>query len=113
MKKVEAIIRPEYFQKLREEVEKFGIKGLTVSEVGGCGVQKGKQGMFRGNTFEITLLPKVKVEIVIDEESVDSLVSIIQESCSTGEVGDGKIFISSIEQVIRIRTGESGKSAII
>ncbi len=113
MKKVEAIIRPEYFQNLRTEIEKFGIKGLTVYEVGGCGVQQGKQGLFRGNSFEITLLPKLKVEIVIDEENVEDLVSIIQNTCATGEVGDGKIFITSIDQAIRIRTGESGLSAII
>ncbi|MCL7748523.1 P-II family nitrogen regulator [Halalkalibacter alkaliphilus] len=113
MKKIEAIIRPEYFQRLREEIETFGIKGLTVSEVGGCGVQKGKQGIFRGNTFEITLLPKVKVELVIDEEKVEALVEIIKKCCTTGEAGDGKIFISTIEQAIRIRTGESGLSAIV
>ncbi|WP_209124944.1 P-II family nitrogen regulator [Alkalihalobacillus sp. BA299] len=113
MKKIEAIIRPENFQKLREEIEKFGVKGLTVSEVGGCGVQKGKQGLFRGNTFEITLLPKVKVEIVTDVESVDSLVTIIKKTCTTGEVGDGKIFIYPIEEVIRIRTGQRGTEAIV
>ncbi|MCG1020069.1 P-II family nitrogen regulator [Sutcliffiella horikoshii] len=113
MKKVEAIIRPETFRALREKLEEVGINGLTVSEVAGCGQQKGQQGLFRGNTFEIKLLPKVKVEMVVEAEFVDEIVQIIQETCSSNTVGDGKIFIYPIEDAIRIRTGENGKLAII
>jgi nitrogen regulatory protein P-II 1 len=113
LKKVEAIIRPETFRSLRERLEEVGINGLTVSEVAGCGQQKGQQGVFRGNTFEIKLLPKVKVEMVVESEFVDEIVQIIQETCSTNSVGDGKIFIYHIEDAIRIRTGETGKLAII
>lgn len=113
MKKVEAIIRPETFLALREKLEEVGINGLTVSEVAGCGQQKGQQGLFRGNTFEIKLLPKVKVEMVVEAEYVDEIVQIIQETCSSNTVGDGKIFIYTIEDAIRIRTGESGKLAIL
>ncbi|WP_078548198.1 P-II family nitrogen regulator [Litchfieldia alkalitelluris] len=113
MKKVEAIIRPENFQALRDKLEEVGINGLTVSEVAGCGQQKGQQGLFRGNTFEIRLLPKVKVEMVVEAEYVDEIVQIIQSTCSTNTVGDGKIFIIPIENAIRIRTGEDGNKAIV
>lgn len=113
MKKVEAIIRPENFQALRDKLEEVGINGLTVSEVAGCGQQKGQQGLFRGNTFEIRLLPKVKVEMVVEAEYVDEIVQIIQSTCSTNNVGDGKIFIIPIENAIRIRTGEDGNKAIV
>lgn len=112
MKKVEVIIRPEHFQSLRKGIQKIGISGLTVSEVAGCGLQKGKTGLFRGNSFEITLLPKVKVEMVIDDVMVEDIVNIITKTCSTGQTGDGKIFIYSIEDAIRIRTGESGLEAL-
>ncbi len=113
MKKVEAIIRPENFQALRDKLEEIGINGLTVSEVAGCGQQKGQQGLFRGNTFEIKLLPKVKVEMVVEPEFVDEIVQIIQATCSTNTIGDGKIFIIPIENAIRIRTGEDGIQAIV
>lgn len=113
LKKVEAIIRPETFRALRDMLEEVGINGLTVSEVAGCGQQKGQQGLFRGNTFEIKLLPKVKVEMVVEDEFVDEIIHIIQDTCSTNTVGDGKIFIYPVENAIRIRTGESGKKAIV
>ncbi|OEH91661.1 P-II family nitrogen regulator [Bacillus solimangrovi] len=113
MKKVEAIIRPEQFQALRSKLEQIGIHGLTVSEVAGCGKQKGKEGIFRGNRFEINLYPKVKVEMIIEEQQVNNIVESIQLTCSTGEVGDGKIFIYPVENVIRIRTGEHGYKALI
>ncbi|WLR42915.1 P-II family nitrogen regulator [Bacillus carboniphilus] len=113
MKKVEAIIRPEQFPNLRSKLEEVGINGLTVSEVAGCGQQGGKQGVFRGTAYEIRLLPKVKVEMVVEEEHVDEICKIIQSTCSTNTVGDGKIFILPIENVIRIRTGETGNEAIL
>ncbi|MFC7063619.1 P-II family nitrogen regulator [Halobacillus seohaensis] len=113
MKKVEAIIRPEAFQTLRENLDVMGVKGLTVSEVAGCGQQKGQEGIFRGNRYEVKLYPKVKVEMVIEDSEVQEIVETITNTCATDEVGDGKIFVSSIDEVYRIRTGESGKAALI
>lgn len=112
MKKVEAIIRPEHFQALRSRLDKIGINGLTVSEVAGCGKQKGQEGVFRGNRYEINLYPKVKVEMVIEDSQLQHITNIIIDTCSTGQVGDGKIFVFPVENVIRIRTGEQGKEAI-
>ncbi|GAJ97327.1 P-II family nitrogen regulator [Geomicrobium sp. JCM 19055] len=112
MKKVEAIIRPEHFQTLRKRLEDFGVKGLTVSEVAGCGKQKGQEGVFRGNKFEVTLLPKVKIEMVIGEEQLDEIIELITECSYTGKVGDGKIFVFDVQEAIRIRTKERGVEAI-
>ncbi|MBM7647566.1 nitrogen regulatory protein P-II 1 [Bacillus ectoiniformans] len=112
MKKIETIIRPDCFQALRQALSEAGINGLTVFEAAGCGKQKGKSGMFRGNAFEIQLLPKIKVEMVVDDHQADSIIELIIAHCRTGEIGDGKIFVSSIEEVIRIRTGEKGNTAI-
>ncbi|MFC0524286.1 P-II family nitrogen regulator [Pontibacillus salicampi] len=113
MKKVESIIRPESFPALRERLDELEVNGLTVSEVAGYGKQKGLEGVFRGTRYEIKLYPKVKVEIVVEEEEVNKIVDLIKETCITGETGDGKIFIFPVENVIRIRTGEEGKEAII
>ncbi|RPF54037.1 P-II family nitrogen regulator [Aquisalibacillus elongatus] len=113
MKKLEAIIRPEKFQELREELDQLGVKGMTISEVAGCGQQKGQEGIFRGNKFEVKLYPKVKVELVVDQELVEETAKTITKICSTGQVGDGKIFISPIEDVYRIRTGEKGNEALL
>ncbi|KAA6453378.1 P-II family nitrogen regulator [Bacillus swezeyi] len=113
MKKIETIIRPEQFPRLRKKLEEVGINGLTVSEVAGCGQQRGKQALFRGTAYEIKLLPKVKVEMVIESENVDEIIQIIESTCSTNTVGDGKIFVLPIENAIRIRTGEFGKEAIV
>ncbi|WP_040979699.1 P-II family nitrogen regulator [Oceanobacillus jeddahense] len=112
MKKVEAIIRPEKFQDLREKLSAIGFDGLTVTEAAGTGKQKGKIGIYRSTEFEVTLLSKLKVELVISDERLDDIVGHIIDTCKTGQIGDGKIFISPIEQVIRIRTGESGTKAI-
>ncbi|KQU60681.1 P-II family nitrogen regulator [Rossellomorea marisflavi] len=113
MKKVEAIIRAEAFINLREALSTRGFSGLTVSEAAGCGKQKGKQGIFRGNKFEIKLVPRIKVEMVIDDDQVEDIIDLIVEYCSTNTVGDGKIFIFPVEEVIRIRTGERGKQAVL
>ncbi|MFD1415318.1 P-II family nitrogen regulator [Oceanobacillus jeddahense] len=112
MKKVEAIIRPEKFKDLREKLSAIGFDGLTVTEAAGTGKQKGKIGIYRSTEFEVTLLSKLKVELVISDERLDDIVGHIIDACITGQIGDGKIFISPIEQVIRIRTGESGTKAI-
>ena len=113
MKKVEAIIRPEAFQTLRQNLDHLGVKGLTVSEVAGCGQQKGQEGIFRGSRFEVKLYPKVKVEMVAEDHELESIIDVIMDSCATNEVGDGKIFVSTVEEVFRIRTGETGKAALI
>ncbi|MGP4107785.1 P-II family nitrogen regulator [Virgibacillus sp. L01] len=113
MKKIEAIIRPGKFQALRDKLSAIGIGGLTVTEAAGTGKQKGQTGVFRGTTFQVQLLSKVKVEIVADEHQVNEIIDLIIESCSTGDIGDGKIFISPIEQTIRIRTGERGENAVL
>ncbi|WP_152657305.1 P-II family nitrogen regulator [Oceanobacillus sp. CFH 90083] len=112
MKKVEAIIRPEKFQDLREKLAAIGFDGLTVTEVAGTGKQKGKVGVYRSTEFKVTLLSKLKIELVVSDERVDDIIKHIVDACKTDQIGDGKIFISSIEQVIRIRTGESGIKAI-
>ncbi|MEC3882347.1 P-II family nitrogen regulator [Halobacillus litoralis] len=113
MKKVEAIIRPEAFQDLRQSLDELGVKGLTVSEVAGCGQQKGQEGIFRGSRFEIKLYPKVKVEMVVENNELGAVIDVIINTCATDEVGDGKIFVSTIDEVFRIRTGETGKQALI
>ncbi len=113
MKKVEAIIRAEAFLSLREALCLRGFSGLTVSEAAGCGKQKGKQGIFRGNTFELQLVPRIKVEMIVEESQVEDIIELIVEHCSTETVGDGKIFIYPVEEVIRIRTGERGQKAVL
>ncbi|PPA72361.1 P-II family nitrogen regulator [Jeotgalibacillus proteolyticus] len=113
MKKIEAIVRPEVFQELRESLVHIGISGLTVFEAAGCGNQKGKRGAFRGTTYELPLVSRIKVEMVTDDHKVDEIIEAIIEACGTGNVGDGKIFISQIDEVIRIRNGERGKEAVL
>ncbi len=113
MKKIETVIRPEQFLDLRNMLEEIGISGLTVTEAAGCGKQEGKQGVFRGSRYEIKLFPKVRVEMVVEDHLTDQIIDVIVQTCGTGTVGDGKIFIIPIEDAIRIRTGETGLNAII
>ncbi|MCZ0702739.1 nitrogen regulatory protein P-II 1 [Natronobacillus azotifigens] len=113
MKKVEAIIRPEKFQALRDKLAEIGIGGITVTEVAGTGKQKGQTGVFRGTTFEIQLLPKIKVETVVPATKLEEVVDLILATCSTEKIGDGKIFIYPVEDAIRIRTGERGQDAVL
>jgi len=112
MKKLEIIIRPTKLQEVKEELGKIGVKGMTVSEVMGCGLQKGRTAQYRGNQYEINLLPKVKIEIIIPDNMIDEIVKGIRDTAATGEIGDGKIFIYPVENAVRIRTGESGDEAI-
>lgn len=112
MKKVECIIRPDVLEDVKAELNKLKIHGMTVSQVFGCGLQKGKKEIYRGAEIEISLLPKIKVEIVTDDSSVESIVDAVTKVARTGNVGDGKIFIFDIEDAIRIRTGERGEKAI-
>ena len=112
MKKVEAIIRPFKLEDVKLSLVNAGIVGMTVSEVRGFGRQKGQVERYRGSEFTVEFLQKLKLEIVVDDDKVDTVVGAIQEAARTGEIGDGKIFVSSIDAVIRIRTGEAGSAAI-
>lgn len=112
MKKIEAIIRPEKLEAVRQELEKVGYSGLMITEIEGHGKQKGIVQQWRGEKYKVDLLPKVRIEIVVKDSDVDKITKAIIESAKTGEVGDGKIFISSIENAIRIRTGEKGEAAL-
>ena len=112
MKKVEAIIRPFKLEDVKIALVNAGIVGMTVSEVRGFGRQKGQVERYRGSEFTVEFLQKLKLEIVVDDDKVETVVGAIQDAARTGEIGDGKIFVSSIDAVIRIRTGEAGSSAI-
>jgi nitrogen regulatory protein P-II 1 len=112
MKKVEAIIKPFKLEDLKEKLNDFGISGMTVSEVKGYGRQKGRSEIFRGAEYVVDFLPKIKIEIVIEEEKVEDLIDIILTTCSSGKIGDGKIFILPIENIIRIRTKERGRKGL-
>lgn len=112
MKKVEAIIKPFKLDELKEAMSGIGVHGMTVSEVKGFGRQKGHREIYRGAEYEVAFVPKVKVEIVVDEDLVDRVLDAVVTSVKTGKIGDGKIFVSTMETVCRIRTGETGKEAI-
>lgn len=112
MKKIEAIIKPYKLDEVKESLAKVGIKGITVSEVKGFGRQRGHKEIYRGAEYQVDFVPKVKIEVVVDSSLVTDAVKAVEGSARTGQIGDGKIFISSIDEAIRIRTGESGKEAI-
>ena len=112
MKKIEAIIKPFKLDDVKDALNALGIQGMTVAEVKGFGRQKGHVELYRGAEYDIAFIPKVKLEIVVAEGIAEKVVSTIMEKAKTGKIGDGKIFISKIEDVIRIRTGEKGESAI-
>lgn len=112
MKKIEAIIKPFKLDDVRQALSEIGVAGMTAIEVKGFGRQKGHTELYRGAEYVIDFLPKVKIDVVINDELVDSCVEAITNAARTGKIGDGKIFVSNIEQVIRIRTGETGNEAI-
>lgn len=112
MKKIEAIIKPFKLDEVKEGLSAIGIKGLTVSEVKGFGRQRGHKEVYRGAEYQVDFVSKVKIELVLESDLVPEAVRVIQEKAKTGQIGDGKIFIIPVEEVIRIRTGETGKSAI-
>jgi len=112
MKKIEAIIKPFNLDEVKDALNEIGIKGMTVTEVKGFGRQKGHVELYRGAEYDISFLPKVKIEIAVADSIYEKVVSTIQTKANTGKIGDGKIFIYPIEEVIRIRTGEKGESAI-
>lgn len=112
MKKIEAIIKPFKLDEVREALSELGVSGLTVTEVKGFGRQKGHTELYRGAEYVVDFLPKIKVEVVISAELLDTAVEAIIKAAHTGKIGDGKIFISTVEQVIRIRTGEINETAL-
>jgi len=112
MKKVEAIIKPFKLDEVKDALNSIGIHGMTVSEVKGFGRQKGHVEVYRGTEYEVNFLPKIKLEVVIPDAMKDKVISTIIEKANTGNIGDGKIFLYSLEDVIRIRTGEKGEEAI-
>ena len=112
MKKIEAIFKPFKLDEVREALSEIGVSGLTVTEVKGFGRQKGHTELYRGAEYVVDFLPKVKVEVVVPDKLLDPAIDAIIKSARTGKIGDGKIFVTSIEQAIRIRTGESGAEAL-
>jgi nitrogen regulatory protein PII len=112
MKQVTAIIKPFKLDEVREGLAELGVTGLTVTEVKGFGRQKGHTELYRGAEYVVDFLPKIKVEVVVADDRVEAVIDAIVKSAHTGKIGDGKIFVSSIEQVIRIRTGETNESAV-
>lgn len=112
MKKIEAIIKPFKLDEVKEALQEIGLQGITVTEAKGFGRQKGHTELYRGAEYVVDFLPKVKIEIVITDDALERAMEAIRRSAQTGRIGDGKIFVSNIEQVVRIRTGESGADAI-
>ena len=112
MKLVTAIIKPFKLDEVREALSAIGVQGITVTEVKGFGRQKGHTEIYRGSEYTVDFLPKVKIEIVVDDGQAEHVASVIVKSANTGKIGDGKVFISNVEEAIRIRTGETGNSAV-
>ncbi len=112
MKKIEAIIKPFKLDEVRDALIKAGVEGMTVTEVRGHGRQKGHTELYRGAEYAVDFLPKVKVEVVVEAEMADAVIEAIETAARTGRIGDGKIFVLPVENVIRVRTGERGKDAI-
>ena len=112
MKKIEAIIKPFKLDEVKDELNSLGVLGLTVLEVKGYGRQRGHTELYRGAEYAIDFLPKIKIEIIVQDDLAEEVIDTIKNKAHTGKIGDGKIFISNVDEVIRIRTGESGKEAI-
>jgi nitrogen regulatory protein P-II 1 len=112
MKKIEAVIRPAKIEEIKDELNKYSIHGITISQVMGCGMQKGRKEYYRGTEVTLNLLAKIKIEIIIQDSQLEDVIKIIANEAKTGEVGDGKIFVYNVEEVVRIRTGERGEKAV-
>jgi nitrogen regulatory protein P-II 1 len=112
MKKIEAIIKPFKLDEVKEALQEVGLQGITVTEAKGFGRQKGHTELYRGAEYVVDFLPKVKIEVVLQDELVDKAVDAIRKAAQTGRIGDGKIFVSTVEEVVRIRTGETGVDAV-
>ena len=112
MKKIEAIVKPFKLDEVREALSEVGVTGLTVTEVKGFGRQKGHTELYRGAEYVVDFLPKIKIELALTDDMVDRAIETITRSARTGKIGDGKIFVTPLEQIVRIRTGETGKDAV-
>jgi len=112
LKKIEAIVRPGKLDNVKDALSSYGVNGLTVTQVIGCGKQKGNTQIYRGVEYTVHLIPKVKIEIVVKDEFVDEVIEVITKEARTGEIGDGKIFVSDVENAITIRTGAAGEQAL-
>ena len=112
MKKIEAIIRHFKLEEVKDALTEIGVQGMTVSEVRGFGRQKGHKEQYRGTEYTVDFLPKVKMEVVVGDDDLERVIEVIQQTARTGQIGDGKIFVIGLENMIRIRTGESGESAL-
>lgn len=112
MTKIECILRPGKLENVKEAINEYGIHGMTVTQVIGCGLQKGRTEVYRGTEYSINLLPKIKLEMVVPDNIVDDIVKLVIKNARTGEIGDGKIFTCKIDNAVRIRTGEMGEVAI-
>ncbi|MFW8601882.1 P-II family nitrogen regulator [Desulfobacterota bacterium M19] len=112
MKKIEAIIKPFKLDDVKEALSAIGIKGMTISEVKGYGRQKGHKEIYRGAEYQVDFIPKIKMELIVDADQVDEITECIRTAALTGKIGDGKIFVMPVEEVIRVRTGEKGHNAI-
>jgi len=112
MKKIEAIIKPHKFEEVQEALREAGVLGMTVTEVKGFGRQRGHTEIYRGSEYTVDFLPKTKLEILVSDEQLSSVVAVISEAAKTGKIGDGKIFVSEIRDAVRIRTGERGMDAL-
>lgn len=112
MKKIEAILKPFKLDEVKDALNEIGIQGMTVTEVKGFGRQKGHVELYRGAEYDITFLPKVKIEVVVSDSIAEKVIATILEKSKTGKIGDGKIFVTKLEEIIRIRTGEQGETAI-
>ncbi|MEK7834110.1 MAG: P-II family nitrogen regulator [Acidobacteriota bacterium] len=112
MKKIEAIIRPHLLEAVKDSLQTVGVQGMTISEIRGFGRQKGHTEVYRGSEYKVEFVPKMKIEVVVDDEVADSVVEAITKSARTGKFGDGKIFVFTVEEAIRIRTGEHGVNAV-
>ena len=112
MKLISAIIKPFKLQEVKESLVDAGIEGLTITEVKGYGRQKGHTEMYRGSEYSVDTLPKIKIDILIEDSNLENVIGVITKTANTGKIGDGKIFITSVDDVIRIRTGETGSDAI-
>ncbi|MBP6820410.1 MAG: P-II family nitrogen regulator [Acidobacteria bacterium] len=112
MKKIEAIIRPHLLEAVKDALQALGVQGMTISEVRGFGRQKGHTEVYRGSEYKIEFIPKVKIEVVVDDETTDQAIDSICNAARTGKFGDGKIFVFNVEEAVRIRTGEFGENAV-
>lgn len=112
MKKIEAIIKPFKLDEVKNALTKIGVQGMTVTEVKGFGRQKGHTEVYRGAEYKIDFLPKVKIEVIVTDEIIIQVIETIERAAKTGKIGDGKVFVSPVEEVIRIRTGERGRDAL-